>query len=69
MWFALIFAANLGGNLTTIGSPSNVIAIGIAKKEGIDISFFDYMKKSGILAAIQLVIAFGYLLAISPIFG
>ena len=66
-WFALVFAANLGGNITTIGSPTNVIAFGIAKQEGVDITFFDYMKKTGLLSIILLTVAFVYLMAISPL--
>lgn len=62
IWFSLVFAANLGGNLTTIGSPTNVIAFGIAKQEGIDISFFEYIKKSGVLSIILLGVSFAYLL-------
>lgn len=61
IWFALVFAANLGGNLTPIGSPTNVIAFGIAKKEGVDISFAEYIKKGGLLALILLAISLVYL--------
>jgi Na+/H+ antiporter NhaD/arsenite permease-like protein len=34
VWWGLILGANLGGCLTPIGSPSSIIAIGIAEQEG-----------------------------------
>jgi len=37
--WGIVFGANLGGNLTPIGSPSNIIALGILKKEGISVSW------------------------------
>jgi len=34
VWWGLVLGANLGGCLTPIGSPSSIIAIGIAEQEG-----------------------------------
>lgn len=34
IWWGLILGANLGGCLTPIGSPSSIIAIGVAEREG-----------------------------------
>ncbi len=34
VWWGLVLGANLGGCLTPIGSPSSIIAIGIAEREG-----------------------------------
>jgi Na+/H+ antiporter NhaD/arsenite permease-like protein len=38
VWWGLILGANLGGCLTPIGSPSSIIAIGVAEREGHPIS-------------------------------
>ncbi|MBD3155950.1 MAG: hypothetical protein GF368_04835 [Candidatus Aenigmarchaeota archaeon] len=62
MWWCLIFGAGLGGNLTPIGSPSNVIAMNIAKKEGNPISFSEFMKVGFIVTIVQLSLAMIYLL-------
>ena len=34
VWWGLVLGANLGGCLTPIGSPSSIIAIGVAEREG-----------------------------------
>jgi Na+/H+ antiporter NhaD/arsenite permease-like protein len=66
LWFVLVFSLNLGGSLTPVGSPSNVVAIGIAKNEGIDISFGEYVKKGGAVAVVQLIVAFLYVITVVP---
>jgi len=38
VWWGLVLGANLGGCLTPIGSPSSIIAIGVAEREGHPIS-------------------------------
>jgi len=38
IWWGLVLGANLGGCLTPIGSPSSIIAIGVAEQEGHPIS-------------------------------
>ncbi len=61
LWWALIFGAGLGGNLTPIGSASTVVAMTIMKREGHSMSFMDYVKIGAPIVVVQLVIATGYL--------
>ncbi len=44
LWWALILGADFGGNTTSIGSSSNVVALDIMKEKGIEITFIDYLK-------------------------
>lgn len=44
LWVALAFGADFGGNATIIGASANVVAIGLAKKHGIHISFGKFAK-------------------------
>lgn len=44
LWWALSLGACLGGNGTAIGASANVVVIGIAGKEGIRITFNDFLK-------------------------
>jgi Na+/H+ antiporter NhaD/arsenite permease-like protein len=44
LWWALSLGVCLGGNGTMIGASANVISIDLARKDGIKISFLDYMK-------------------------
>jgi len=60
-WWAVVFGANLGGNITPIGSASTVVAVTIMKKHGLKISFLEFVKIGAIFAAVQLVLASGYL--------
>jgi Na+/H+ antiporter NhaD/arsenite permease-like protein len=44
-WWGLVVGANLGGNLTPIGSPSNILVLGVSEREGRPIklsTFFSY---------------------------
>jgi Na+/H+ antiporter NhaD/arsenite permease-like protein len=55
--WAIVFGANLGGGLTPIGSASNIIALGILKKEGKKVSWSDWFSRFGPIVLLQLVIA------------
>lgn len=44
MWWALALGTCLGGNGTLIGASANIIAVGIAKKNGYKISFMQFTK-------------------------
>ncbi|MCH7824482.1 MAG: hypothetical protein IH849_06730 [Acidobacteria bacterium] len=63
-WWAVIFGANLGGNLTPIGSASTLVAITIIHKHGLAISFGGFVKKALPFAALQIVLATVYMLAV-----
>jgi Na+/H+ antiporter NhaD/arsenite permease-like protein len=61
-WWAVIFGANLGGNLTPIGSASTLVAVTIIHKSEIKLSFADFVRRAVPFATVQLGIAVGYLL-------
>ena len=44
VWWGLVVGANLGGNLTPIGSPSNIIVLGVSEREGHPISLGRFFK-------------------------
>lgn len=54
-WWALSFGSCLGGNMTILGSATNVVAVGAAAKAGCKIDFMKFLK-FGALIAIQTVI-------------
>jgi Na+/H+ antiporter NhaD/arsenite permease-like protein len=60
-WWAVIFGANLGGNITPIGSASTLVAVTIIHKSEITLSFAGFVKRAAPFAAAQLAIAVGYL--------
>ncbi len=65
--WGIVFGANLGGNLTPIGSPSNIIALGILKKEGISVSWGEWFHKCVPLVILQLLLASIYVTLLSVI--
>ncbi|MGC8848975.1 MAG: SLC13 family permease [Candidatus Bathyarchaeia archaeon] len=52
LWWALALGTGFGGNGTIIGSSASIVAIGIASKRGIEISFKDFMKIGMLILAV-----------------
>jgi Na+/H+ antiporter NhaD/arsenite permease-like protein len=68
-WWAVVFGANLGGNITPIGSASTVVAVTIMKKNKLKITFLEFVKIGIVFAAVQLVLASGYLFVLEWMLG
>ncbi|MDG2385743.1 MAG: SLC13 family permease [Pirellulaceae bacterium] len=64
LWWAVIFGANLGGNITPIGSASTLVAVTIMHKHGLTVSFAKFVKIALPFAALQIALATIYVLAI-----
>ncbi|MFD2078846.1 Na+/H+ antiporter NhaD [Actinopolymorpha cephalotaxi] len=62
LWWALALGADLGGNATAVGASANVVALGIAKRNGFPISFWEFTKYGALVAAISVALALPYLL-------
>lgn len=60
-WWAVVFGANLGGNITPIGSASTVVACTILMKHNLKVSFLDFIKIGGVFALAQVLLASDYL--------
>jgi len=66
-WWAVIYGANLGGNITPIGSASTVVAVTIISKNKLKLSFVGFIIKAVPFALFQLVLASGYVYLIGLI--
>ena len=62
LWWSVVFGANLGGNLTPIGSASTLVAVTIIHKHELPLSFVGFVKICLPYAAMQIVLALGYVL-------
>jgi len=62
LWWSVIFGANLGGNLTPIGSASTLVAVTIIHKYEISLSFAGFIRKALPYALIQIALAIVYVL-------
>ena len=61
-WWCIIFGANLGGNLTPIGSASTVVAMTIIQRQKLNLTFIGFVKVSAPFAVVQIILATIYIL-------
>ena len=68
LWWAVIFGANLGGNLTPIGSASTLVAVTIMHKHKVPMSFMGFVKAAVPYAVVQILLAVVYVVYVLPYF-
>ena len=62
LWWALLFGACFGGNITVVGSTANIVALGLLEKRGhAHIAFLEWLKIGLVIGALTGVIAWGML--------
>ena len=67
LWWALLFGACFGGNITMIGSTANIVALGMVEKHGgSQISFFQWFKIGLLCTLLSGVLAISALLILAP---
>ena len=62
LWWSVVFGANLGGNLTPIGSASTVVAVTLMNKHRLGVSFGGFVKRALPFAVVQLILAVAYVM-------
>ena len=62
LWWSVIFGANLGGNLTPIGSASTLVAVTIMHKHELRVSFIRFIRAAIPFALVQILLALIYVL-------
>ncbi len=62
LWWSVILGANLGGNITPIGSASTLVAVTVMHKHDVPISFLGFVKVAVPFAVMQIALAVVYLL-------
>jgi len=67
LWWALLFGACFGGNITAIGSTANIVALGLLEKRGhACVAFLEWLKIGSIIGLITGLIAW-LMLSIMPV--
>lgn len=62
LWWALLFGACFGGNITVVGSTANIVASGLLEKHGYHpISFWEWLKVGAIVGVVTALVAWVYL--------
>ncbi len=62
LWWSLALGSDLGGNATAVGASANVVIIGIAARNGVRISFWEFTRYGLIVTAVTLLITWAYVL-------
>jgi Na+/H+ antiporter NhaD/arsenite permease-like protein len=62
LWWSVVFGANLGGNLTPIGSASTLVAVTVIHRNAIPLSFGGFVRRALPFAALHLALAVAYVL-------
>ncbi len=66
LWWALLFGACFGGNITMIGSTANIVALGMLEKRShIHMSFMEWLKIGFLSAALACAIAWAGIMGLS----
>jgi len=67
LWWALLFGACFGGNITAIGSTANIVALGmLEKKYRIFIGFKEWLKVGAIIGVVTCVSAWVFIIVMTP---
>ena len=60
-WWGLVVGANLGGNLTPIGSPSNILVLGVSEMEGRPIKLSTFFRYCFLITLLHLIVSTIYI--------
>ncbi|WP_372808228.1 SLC13 family permease [Pontiella sp.] len=67
LWWALLFGACFGGNITLIGSTANIVALGMLEKQShAHVGFIQWLKIGALSAFIAMLIAWVMLSVMAP---
>jgi Na+/H+ antiporter NhaD/arsenite permease-like protein len=60
-WLALAMSSTFAGNLTVLGSVANLIVVEIARREGVNVSFWEYCKVGIPVTILTLILGIAWL--------
>ncbi|MBN2434847.1 MAG: hypothetical protein JXK07_06230 [Spirochaetes bacterium] len=67
LWWAMLFGACFGGNITAIGSTANIVALGMMEKRyKKHIAFFEWIKIGAVVGFVTCVVAWILILLLMP---
>ena len=61
LWWSLALGADFGGNLTAVGASANVVMLGIARRAGYPISFWEFTRKGILITVVSIAMSAVYL--------
>jgi Na+/H+ antiporter NhaD/arsenite permease-like protein len=69
LWWALALGADFGGNLTAVGASANVVMLGIARRAGNPISFWEFTRRGVLITVLSIALSAVYLWLRYFVFG
>jgi Na+/H+ antiporter NhaD/arsenite permease-like protein len=60
-WLALAMSSTLAGNFTVLGSVANLIVVESARREGVVVTFWEYLRVGVPVTVLTLLIGVGWL--------
>lgn len=67
LWWALLFGACFGGNITAIGSTANIVALGMMEKRyRAHITFIEWFKIGAVVGLVTCAVAWGMIIMLMP---
>ena len=67
LWWALLFGACFGGNITVIGSTANIVALGMLEKRyRTHILFGEWLRIGAVVGLLSCLIAWGAIMLLAP---
>ncbi len=60
-WLALAMSSTLAGNLTVLGSVANLIVVESARREGVNVTFWEYARADIPVTVLTLVVGIAWL--------
>ncbi len=67
LWWALLFGACFGGNITAIGSTANIVALGMMEKRyKSHVAFFEWIKIGSLIGLVTGVVAWIMIMILMP---
>ena len=67
-WWALLFGACFGGNITMIGSTANIVALGMLEKRyRSQVAFLEWFKVGAVVGIMTCLVAWGALTVLAPL--
>jgi Na+/H+ antiporter NhaD/arsenite permease-like protein len=69
LWWALALGADFGGNFTAVGASANVVMLGIARRSGNPISFWEFTRKGFVVTVMSTALSAVYLWLRYFVFG
>jgi Na+/H+ antiporter NhaD/arsenite permease-like protein len=68
LWWALLFGACFGGNITAIGSTANIVALGMLEKRyRSSIGFFEWVKIGAVVGLVTCLVAWAGIALLTPL--